>query len=244
LLFAVPVPLRTVVEGVVSLPEYSRVRTGTDCFVTEILVQNDTVVQSGDPLVRCEDPFLEAEVQVLEANLVESRARYSAEPLQSRVQRGILKEEIASAKADLARARERMHELIIRSPNGGSFVLPQAHNLIGHFVQQGTLLGYIMGTSESNVVVAVSQSDISLVREQTKKIELRLAGQIDKTFTSTISREIPAASDHLPSPVLGTKGGGIIPVNPADQSGLQTLAKTFQFEVSLPVQCVVLRFVR
>ncbi len=234
--FVVPIPLRTQVEGVVSLPEYSRIRTGTDCFIAELLVQNDSVVQSGDPLIRCENPFLEAEVQVLEANLVESQARYSAEPLQSRVQRGILKEEIASAKADLARARERMNELIIRSPNRGSFILPQAHNLTGHFVQQGALLGYIMGISESNVVVAVSQSDISLVREQTKKIELRLAGQIDKTFTSTINREIPAASDHLPSPVLGTKGGGIIPVNPADPKGLQTLAKTFQFEIRLPLQ--------
>ncbi len=235
-LFIVPVPLRTQVEGVVSLPEYSRVRTGTDCFITEILVQNNTMVQSGDPLIRCEDPFLEAEVQVLEANLVESQARYNAEPLQSRVQREILKEEIASVNADLTRARERIHELIIRSPNRGSFVLPQAHNLPGRFVQHGTLLGYIMGISESNVVVAVSQSDISLVRERTKNIKLRLAGQIDKPFTSTVNREIPAASDYLPSPVLGTKGGGVIPINPADPKGLQTLVKMFQFEIRLPPQ--------
>ncbi|MCP4341532.1 MAG: PqqD family peptide modification chaperone, partial [Desulfobulbaceae bacterium] len=74
LFLVVPIPLRTQVEGVVSLPEHSRVRVGTDCFIAEILAQNDTTVQSGDPLIRCEDPFLEAEVRVLEANLKEAQA--------------------------------------------------------------------------------------------------------------------------------------------------------------------------
>ena len=36
--------------------------------------------------------------------------------------------------------------------------------------------------------------------------------------------------------VLGTAGGGSIPVNPADPQGLETLTKTFQFEIRLPIQ--------
>ncbi|MCP4338027.1 MAG: hypothetical protein GY799_03885, partial [Desulfobulbaceae bacterium] len=209
---------------------------GTDCFIAEILAQNDTTVQSGDPLIRCEDPFLEAEVRVLEANLKEAQARYNGEPLQSRVQREILKEEVDSVKADLAHAREHIADLTVRSPGQGRFVLPNVHNLPGHFVEQGTLLGYIMGAAESTVVVVVSQSDIALVREQTRSVDLRLAGLLDKTFTTTINREIPAATDQLPSPVLGTTGGGKFSVNPADPNGLQTLAKTFQFEIRLPLK--------
>lgn len=236
LFFAVPAPLRTQVEGVVSVPEYSRVRTGTDCFITEVLAQNDTIVQKGAPLIRCEDPFLEAEVRVLEANLEESQARYNAEPLQSRVQREILKEEINSVKADLSRALERKQELTVRSPNQGLFILPNGHNLPGRFAEQGALLGYIMGAAESTVVVVVSQSDIALVRERTRGVKLRLAGRLNNPFTASINREIPAASDHLPSPVLGTAGGGSIPVNPVDPKGLQTLTKTFQFEINLPLE--------
>lgn len=235
LLFVVPVPLRTSAQGVVSLPEYSRVRAGTDCFITEILVDDGAMVQNGDPLLLCEEPFLEAEVRVLEANLKESQARYNAEKLQSRVQRDILRERITSVKADLARARERKDELTIRSPNQGLFVLPEARNLPGRFVEQGALLGYIMGASESTVVVVVSQSDIALVRERTKDVELRLAGHLDTPFTANIDRAIPAASDYLPSPVLGTTGGGSIPVAPSDPRGVQTLTKTFQFEVKLPI---------
>ncbi len=235
LLFVVPAPLKTKAQGVVSLPEKSRVRAGTDCFIKEIIVQDGTMVQSKEPLLRCDDPFLEAEVRVLEANLKEYRARFNAEPLQSRAQREILKEEMDSIKANLTRANERQHELIIRSPQQGLFILPGAGNLPGRFVKQGELLGYIRGESASIVVLVVDQSDIALVRERTEGVELRLSGSFDSPYTTIIDREVPAASNMLPSPALGTTGGGKIPVDPADPQGLRTLANTFQFEIKLPI---------
>ena len=235
LLFVVPTPLTTRAEGVVSLPEYSRVRAGTDCFITDILVPSNSMVQTGDALIRCEDPYLMAKVNVLEANLEEAQARYTAEPLQSRMQRDILKEEMVSVTADLVRERERLSEFIIRSPNQGLFILPEADNLHGRFATQGALLGYIMGASDSTVVVVVNQSDIALVRERTKNVELRLAGNINKIYSTAIDRDVPAASDRLPSPVLGTAGGGTIPVAPEDPQKIQTLKKTFQFEFKLPL---------
>jgi len=235
LLFVVPTPLTTRAQGVVSLPEYSRIRAGTDCFITDILVPSNSIVQTGDSLIRCEDPYLMAEVNVLEANLEEAQARYTAEPMQSRVQRDILKEELLSVTADVGRARERLTEFIMRSPNQGLFILPGSDNLPGRFVTQGALLGYIMGASDSTVVVVVSQSDIALVRERTKSVELRLAGNIKKIFATAVDRHVPAASDRLPSPVLGTAGGGTIPVAPDDPRKVQTLKKTFQFEFKLPL---------
>lgn len=235
LLFVLPVPLRTSAQGVVSLPEYSRVRVGTDCFVSEILVPDGTEVKPGTPLLRCEDPFLESKVQILEATLRESEAKYNAENLQSRVQREILREKIISADAALARVHERQRELTVHSHNKGVFVLPDAESLVGRYVKQGTLLGYIMGRYESVAVLVVSQSDITLVRERTTGVTLRLAGTLNKPFTVNIDREIPAASSTLPSPVLGTSGGGDIPVNPSDPEGVQTLTKTFQFEIKLPI---------
>jgi putative peptide zinc metalloprotease protein len=142
---------------------------------------------------------------------------------------------VSTVRADLARASERRHKLTITSPNQGVFILPEARSLPGQFIKQGALLGYIMGTSESNVVVVVNQSDIALVRKRTKGVELRLAGDLDTPLTVAIDRATPAASDYLPSPVLGTTGGGDIPVNPADPRGTQTLTKTFQFEIKLAI---------
>ncbi len=233
LLFVLPVPLRTQVEGVVRPPEHSVVRAGTDCLVTEIIPQPYSTVKKGDSLIRCVDPFLEAEVRVLEANLMEVEARYVAEPLRSRVQREILKEEVVAAKADLARSRERLNELLIRSPNSGSFILPDSSNLVGHYVKQGTILGYVTGEEELTVIVVVGQADISLVRERTGRVEVRLVGEFDKRIPASSIREIPAASDHLPSRVLGTTGGGAIQVDPTDEQGVLTLVNNFNFELIL-----------
>lgn len=235
LLFVAPAPLRTRAEGVVSLPQHSLVRAGTDCFVRQVLVEDSATVQSRDPLIRCEDPFLEAEVRVLEAMLRESQARYEAEPLQSRVQREIIKKERAAIKADLVRARERQGELTIHSPTQGVLVLPDGGDLPGRFVQQGDLLGYIIGDGESTVTLVVSQADIALVRQQTRRVELRRAGHPEMLFATSIDREVPAAEGYLPSPVLAIAGGGRIPTDPADPQGVQTLKKTFQFEVRLPL---------
>lgn len=233
LIFAVPVPLRTRAQGVVYLPENSRVRAGTDCFVTDLVVPDGTTVDSGDPLIYCEDPYIRAESKVIAANLAGVRARYNAEPLQSRVQREILKKEMASEEASLIRVRERMEELTVRSPSRGRFIVPEAENLPGRFVKQGEILGYIMGAVEPTVIMVVGQADIALVRERSGAIELRLAGNLDTPLAAFIDREVPAASDTLPSPVLGTFGGGNIPVDPDDPGGLQTKVKTFQFEMRL-----------
>lgn len=241
LFFIVPVPLRTSAQGVVSLPEYSQIRAGTDCFLTEILVQDETMIQKGDALLRCTDPFLESEVRILAANHEEALARYHAVPLQSRVRRELLKEEVFSTRAELDRAQERRHELTIRSPKQGLLVLPDVHKLPGRFVKQGTLLGYVIGASEPAAIVVVSQWDIALVRERTRSVELRLASHLDLPLPATINREIPAASYSLPSTILGSSGGGNIPVNPADPDGIQTLSKTFQLELHLPIQKEAIR---
>ncbi len=235
ILFVLPAPLRTRTEGFVTLPELSKVRAGTDCFITEIFEDDGAIVEKDQQLIRCEDPYLESEVMVLEANLAEVKARYHATSLHARVERGILKEELASVQGNLERVREKKRELIIQSPNQGQLVLPVAQNLVGRFVEQGDLIGYIMGSSELTVTVVVKQSDIRLVREQTKEVELRLIGKLNTPYKTTIDREIPAASELLPSPVLGTTGGGKVSVDPTDSQGIRTLQKTFQIEVKLPI---------
>ena len=236
LLFFLPMPLKTAAQGVVSLPEQSRLRAGTDCFITEVLRPNGSMVEVGEVLLKCEDPYLSAELRVLEANLEEVQAKYNSEPMQSRAKREILRKDLDSARAEFERAQERVEELFMRSPENGIFILPEEENLQGRFVTKGALLGYIMGAAESTVIVVVEQSAINLVRENTTGVELRLISNLDQLHRTRIDRQVPAASDHLPSAVLGTAGGGTIPVSPEDPQGLQTLKKTFQFEFRLPLE--------
>ncbi len=234
LLFIVPAPLCTRVEGVVLPPEQCQVRAGTDCFITSVDVASHTDVKEGDALISCEDPFLESHTRVLQASLNELQAKYNAEPLQNRVQREIIKDEMTTVRADLTNSRERIEELIIRSPKDGLFVLPEAQNLPGQYVKHGSQIGYVIGGSDPTVRVVVSQAEIAMVRERTESIGIRLAEQLNNTIITSLGRQFPAGSYQLPSPVLSTNGGGTIPVDPTDPEGLRTLKKMFQFDVVLP----------
>ena len=49
-----------------------------------------------------------------------------------------------------------------------------------------------------------------------------------------ISRVVPSASDQLPSPALGSDGGGKIPINPMSGENLTAAEKLFQLDLELP----------
>ncbi|MCP4046810.1 MAG: hypothetical protein GY732_12580 [Gammaproteobacteria bacterium] len=106
---------------------------------------------------------------------------------------------------------------------------------MGRFVNKGDLLGYVMNDYDLAVNVVVSQADVSLVQNRTEKVEILLADRLNNPITTIIKSEVPAASDRLPSAVLGITGGGLVPVDPMDPKGLKTLKRIFQFQLELPI---------
>jgi putative peptide zinc metalloprotease protein len=238
LLFLLPVPSRTRAEGVVWLPERSQVRAGSEGFIRRILALPEAHVEAGDALIELEDPLLRAHVRVLEAELRAIRARHYALLTTNRIQAEILAEEVATVEANLARTRERADALILRSPGPGTFVVPRAQDLPGRFVRQGELIAFVTDFSTPTARVVVSQADIGLVRERTRAVEVRLAERIARPIPARILREVPAATNRLPSRALGTAGGGRFPVDPSDPEGTATLERVFQFDLELPAQVV------
>lgn len=234
LLFIFPLPLWTATEGVVWLPEHSMIRAGADFEVIEVLAPAEQWVEKNAPLLKGADPFLEVEIEVCRARLQELYAVYNAYPLHRRVKREMLLEEIDLVKGELHQVEEKLEKLLIRSPTHGNFVLIDARNLYGRFVKKGELLGYIVPEHRPTIRTVVNQEDIGLVRERITGVEVRLAEQLATPLKATIDRIVPAADLDLPSAALGTEGGGIIPVDPADPNGLRTLESLFQLDLSLP----------
>jgi len=233
LVFLVPVPYRTRVEGVVWLPEQSQVRANVDGTIGQVLSTPGEVVTRGEPLFSSEDPFLHADLKVLESQLRELGARYNAMVRTDRVQAESIKEEISTVRAELDRARDDTEKLVVHSPENGTFIVPQDQDLPGRFVRQGELLGYVADLSEASVRVVISQSDISVVRQFSHDIEVRFASRPGQSVAATIEREVPAANFLLPSKVLGTAGGGRIRVDPRDERGTKAADKVFQLEIAL-----------
>ena len=237
-----PLPLRTRAEGVIWVPEDARLRAGADGFVERIVAQPGARVRRGDLLIVCRDAQLTSRVKVLESQLDELDTRYMAQWLLDIRQAQIIKDEIAHVQERLARARERVAELVIHSRAEGVFEVPDAANLPGRFVRQGTALGYVLDLSALTARIVVPEAEVELVRHRTRRIELRLIDRPRRTFTSIILREVPAASEKLPSSALGSEGGGTIPVDPLDKEGVKSIEKIFQFDLALPASAGIHAF--
>jgi putative peptide zinc metalloprotease protein len=233
-LFLVPVPSWTNAQGVVWVPEQAAVRSGSDGFVKRVIAEPGTRVGKGEPLIESEDPALVARVRALEGQKSELEARYLLALTDKVVRALVIEEQLKSVNADLDRARERARDLVLRSPLDGIFAVSAPQDLPGRFVKQGQPLAYVIPGSTLTARVIVSQQDADLVRARTERVQVMLAEQAADTIPARILREVPSASDRLPSAALSLYGGGDVAVDAAPGGDMKTLQTHFEFEIELP----------
>jgi putative peptide zinc metalloprotease protein len=229
-----PVPLRTVTQGVIWIPENAIVRAGADGFIEELLAVPNRQVQPGDPLVRSDDPIERTRLRVLEAELRELEARHAEAWVRNRAEADLIQEEMDHTRESVARSRERIEDLTLRSAAAGTFVVAAPEDLPGRFLKKGEPIAHVLDLSVLTARVVVPQADSDLVRRRTRRIEVRSADSPDRVLEAAVLREVPAALAELPSPALGTPSGGEMPVDPADAGGTRTLEPHFQLDLVLP----------
>ncbi|MDE3226092.1 MAG: HlyD family efflux transporter periplasmic adaptor subunit [Nitrospirota bacterium] len=240
LVWLVPAPFFTRTEGVVWLPDEAVVRAGTDGFVNRVVAQPGVRVPAGALLIRCEDSTLTTDVVVLEARLREMEARHREQVPQDLVKAQIIEEERRYVEEQLQRARTKAADLLVRSRTDGTFVVPQSEDLPGRFVHKGEVLGYVVDLATITVRAVVSQDDINLIQQRTQRVDVRLAERLARPISADLQRLVPAASEQLPSPALGSEGGGLVPLDPSDTKGQKAAHTMFQVDLRLPTDVPVL----
>ena len=229
----VPVPLDTRAEGVVWLPANATVRASAAGFVRALRQADGAAVQRGELLADTEDPLLAARATVLAYKVQELQARYNAQWVSDVAKAGVVAQALAAAQDELARAQQQVDNQLIRSPAAGRLLLPHAADLPGQWLRQGDVVGYVVQPPLRSVLAVVAQDRIGLVRERTCGVELRTAAAPGRLLHAAITREVPAASDELPSAALGRAGGGEIAIRPGDEQGIKAFDSVFQFELRL-----------
>lgn len=229
----IPVPSGALLQGVIWAPEKALVRAGTEGNVVKLIATPGSRVSSGQGLLQCEEPGLPAQVRVLKAQLVELQARYNAEILQNRNQAQITQEDMDRVKAMLEDALQQQQELLVKSTENGIFVITDPQDLPGRYVRRGEVLGYVMDFSSITARVVVEQGDVDLIRKYARQIEVRLAEAPGQVLTARLLREVPAASNELPSFALSRAGGGTIATMPDTEHPNKTLRPVFQFDLTL-----------
>jgi putative peptide zinc metalloprotease protein len=230
----VPAPSSTRAEGVVWAPEQSQVRATVDGFITKVVAKPHQAVRKGDLLIECEDPELGARTRLLQAQLNELDARYSAAILSKRVQADVINEQRVHVAEALRLAQGRQADLQLRSPSDGVFVIQDAQNFAGRYAQRGETLAYVSDVTARTVRVAVPQAEGDLVRKGTRNVEIRPADRLGHPIHARIQREVPAATDELPSMTLSLQGGGKIGLDPGKPGDPRALEKLFVLDLELP----------
>jgi putative peptide zinc metalloprotease protein len=234
IIFIVPVPLNTSTEGVMWVPDHAFVRAQADSFVERLAVKPGQKILPGELLIECSDPLLPARIRVLEAKLGELQALYGSQTVNDRLQSQITAEEIKHVQSQLHDARKEEKDLMIYSAASGTLLMPNPQDLPGRFVRRGEVMGYVVEPAVITVRVIVSQSEADLVRMRTREVLVRLPERIDEIIHAKLVREVPAATDQLPSRILGQGGGGSVANDPSDKQGMKAFEKIFLFDIELP----------
>ena len=230
-----PVPFRTRAEGVVWIPDEAIVRAGADGFVERVVGVPGTRVSRGDVLVICHDSVLATQLKVLEGKSQEIDARIREQIPKNLLKAEVFREEKRYLEEKLARTREQVQDLVITAKVDGTLVLPRADDLPGRFVHRGDVLAHVVDLNTLTVRTIIDQSDIALIRHGTKAVQVRLAERLASPIDAGVTRLVPAASDELPSPALGSEGGGQVPMDPKDPKGQKAVRKVFQMDLQLPL---------
>ena len=233
LLALVPVPHRTVAQGIVWTPEESWVRAGASGFVASVEASPGDQVTDGQVLIVCEDAVLSARVAMLDAEVSEIETRYTAAVPVDRIAAATIQEEMQFAKERFAEANRQENELSIISATDGIFVLNiPAQDLPGHYFHRGAPVAYVVSDTATTIRVVVAQEDVDLVRNDLRGVDVRLSDQLGVVHRASVKREVPGATEELPSMALGIAGGGEIAMDPG-ADGQRAFESLFQFDVEI-----------
>ncbi len=228
-----PLPNRTVAQGVVWLPEQSIVRAGSPGFFRAFETAPGTAVEPGTLLARSVDTALDAELRLLQARVAELEANYAAEFVADRARAEIVRDQLQHAQAALERVRQRAQGLVVAASTRGRFTAPLANDMPGRYLQQGNVIGYVLGDAAPVVRVVLEQAAVDDVASGTHEVLVRRASELGQIWPGRVVRQVPAALDEVPSAAFTPTGGGNIATDPRDPKGLRTLEKVFQLDVEV-----------
>lgn len=233
LLFAVPAPFRTVLEGVAWLPQTALVRTEQDGFIERLVAAPGSRVRPGEVLMQVRNPALEANLRLAEGKVAELEATYLAHLQADRTRAAMALEQLESERVVLAEAREKLARLDVRAAGAGTFLLVRAEDLPGRYQRKGDLVAYVIDRPDPIARVVATQEAADVVRSAVTRVDVRMAHAPQRVLPGRLEREVPAGEEYLPSRVLATEGGGQIATDMRDQHGAKTLERTFQFDVAI-----------
>ena len=236
-LFLLPVPQYSSIQGVVWTPEDARVITGGDCLVKQVGVREGQWVAQGETLLRCDSTEVDARIREQEAAAREVKALIDGYLLNDRVKRRVATEKLHTTHEEIRSLREQQARMTVLAPASGYFHTPHGQLLAGLYYPQGALVGHVLKRDRRTVMAVIEQDAIGLFGPDGGKPPLvRLHADPGRVIQAADFRVQPGAVQRLPSPALAQPNGGPIVVFDDSAEELRTLYPVYLVEVSIPAE--------
>jgi putative peptide zinc metalloprotease protein len=234
LLFAVPAPDTVVARGIVWPPDNAQLRAGAGGFVERLELPQGAATQPGQLLVVLQDPVLVAARERLDAERSGLQSEQYQALLQQPARAAELAEDLLRNEAELARVDEQLAQLELRARLPGEVAWARPQDLPGSFVKRGELLGHVLTGGPAHLRIALLEDDYLRTRGRVRALEVRLADTPGRSWPGRLAAATPGATTELPSPALGDRFGGPVPVDPADAHGLRARVPVFLLDAEVP----------
>ena len=224
--------------GVVEAATRTDLAIQTDGFVTQVLVKAGDHVEKGQVILITDSPELHALHAGKNAKLKELRSEQRKALSEDQVILKSKRAQIEVVNEALTKIQERLDDLVLRSPMSGTLVSDTIMSqLIGQHLPKGEVIGKIVDLDTLRVTALMDQAQNAKLFDQANaisRVELRTAGQLDRTLRSKLIQVFPSGRFQLPHPALGHAGGGAIAISPDDPKGQTATRPQFELWLKLP----------
>ncbi|ASJ70404.1 HlyD family efflux transporter periplasmic adaptor subunit [Granulosicoccus antarcticus] len=229
---AIPLPSSTRAEGILWVPEQAEIYASEQGQLIRWFVVNGERVVKGQHLMQLASPELTIELQRYESSIALLELQHAALRSASPELAAKRKVEIEQQRVIAVRLQKRIEALNVYATHAGRIAFDQNKLLTGQHIEQGQLLLYLIEEDALVVRAVVDQRQLGRVENGVIKANVRLAADITTSLPATLSRQVPAANNRLPSLALANAGFGGIDME-SRQADAKTREQIFHLELTL-----------
>ncbi len=232
-IFMLPFPLNTYADGVVWVSEHAEITTGESGFVDAVAKPSGSQVVQGETLLTLTNDQLDMELSAALARQKALIARYAADRAEDRVRSQLTAIELKHNQTRIDDLQRRQAALTLYGPTSGTLLVGNTSDMPGSFIHKGEVLGFVVSDESVRIRTLVEQGDAGLVRDRLESVRVLVADNLEQEYGAHLVRQVPAASDQLPSPVFSTQGGGQVVLRPdATEGEARAMNTLFHIELA------------
>lgn len=233
-LCTIPLPAGVTVPGVVLSSKYTDVIAKTSGVVESIDTTPNTWVEKGAILVRLSDAALDFEISILELQLDQMDIAEQQARRERNIDRLPIEKRKTALNKALSQLLERRDALTVRAVESGIWAFPESEMIRKQWIARGHGLGIIINENNFRFDGVIDQENASdLFESHWQPRHVRIKGITDVNYQVVDATIIPHANEVLPSPALGWKGGGPIPLADDDTDGTKSSEPVYLVEANL-----------